>query len=45
LQGELEKKEQRIRELQLLVKTLGERLNTLADRSSGRGGQGSPENR
>jgi chromosome segregation ATPase len=32
LQGDLDKRDQRIKELQLLVKTLGERLNQLADR-------------
>jgi hypothetical protein len=32
LQGELDKRDQRIKELQLLVKTLGERLNQLSDR-------------
>ena len=32
LQSELAKRDQRIRELQLLIKTLGERLNELADR-------------
>ena len=32
LQADLEKRDQRIKELQLLVKTLGERLNNLADR-------------
>lgn len=36
LKTELEKKDQRLKELQLLVKTLGERLNDLADRSHGR---------
>jgi chromosome segregation ATPase len=36
LQMELEKKDKRIKELQLLVKTLGERLNDLADRPRGR---------
>jgi chromosome segregation ATPase len=32
LQAELEKRDQRIRELQLLIKTLGERLNDLSSR-------------
>ena len=32
LQSELDKRDQRIKDLQLLVKTLGERLNQLADR-------------
>jgi len=32
LQSELEKRDQRIKDLQLLVKTLGDRLNQLADR-------------
>lgn len=32
LRGELEKRDQRIRELQLLIKTLGERLNDLTGR-------------
>lgn len=38
LKAELDKKDQRVKELQLLVKTLGERLNELADRSGGRSG-------
>src|SRR6185436_4712457 len=39
-QAELQKKDQRLKELQLLVKTLGERLNDLADRAPGRGAPG-----
>ena len=41
LQAELEKRDKRIKELQVLVKTLGERLNDLADRPHGRGTPGS----
>jgi len=35
LQPELDKRDQRIRELQLLIKTLGERLNDLTSRHFG----------
>ncbi len=35
LQGEVEKRDQRVRDLQLLVKTLGERLNDLTSRHFG----------
>jgi len=41
LQAELDKRDRRIKELQLLVKTLGERLNDLADRPQGRPSKGS----
>jgi peptidoglycan hydrolase CwlO-like protein len=35
LQADLDKRDQRIRELQMLIKTLGERLNDLTSRHFG----------